>query len=429
VDGPFILPDALYRESIMDDEKKKCRSCKELIWAEASICPKCRTQQNKPILKTILLTLKELSVVTVILSLIFAVIEFNRFADSWFENSAYADRLAGTASMLLDTGDFSGARTLLSDAQKAHPASSKVGGIQKQLAMISIRENGFPQKPKEVEELKKSLHSLYRSLGKSDTNDADALAHIAWATHLLRDKDYASVDINKYLDKALAIDKSSVYANTYKGYLYMRTIYSNNTLSELEIVNKAQQHFNTALHQSNNSGYVRRLQLSGLNSDSKSYIGKSQYVKLVLAMRATNDAYLENHQEWVYGRIQKYLYEAIAQNAQDNSKTIMENVFFKLNNEEINSIKELLGKNTGAPWFEYMFSAMLNEDKGSYLQALDDYITAYNLVKNTSYGYRYDIPILISRICSAPENKAPELKPKCDNFFENIDPNHFRNSN
>lgn len=413
----------------MDDEKKKCRSCKELIWAEASICPNCRTQQNKPILKTILLTLKEFSVVTVILSVIFAVIEFNRFADSWFENSAYADRLAGTASMLLETGDFSGARTLLSDAQKAHPASSKVGGIQKQLAMFSIRERGNPQTPKEVEELEKSLHSLYRSLGKSDANDADALAHIAWATYLLDDEGYASVDINKYLDKALTIDKSSVYANTYKGMWYMRSIYTYKTLSELEIVNKAQQHFNTALQQGINSSYVRRFQLSALNSHSKSHIGQSHYVKLVLAMRANNDAYLENNQKRVFGPLTGYLYKAIAQDVKENSKTIMENVFFTLNNEEIDSIKDLFEKNTKSPGLGQVFSAILNERKGNYLQALDDYIAAYILVKDTGSGFRYDIPKLISRICSAPENRAPELKPKCDNFFEKVDPKHFRNSN
>ena len=413
----------------MDDEKKKCRSCKELIWAEASICPKCRTQQNKPILKTILLTLKELSVVTVILSLIFAVIEFNRFADSWFENSAYADRLAGTASMLLDTGDFSGARTLLSDAEKAYPASSEVGGIQKQLAMISIRERGSPQNPKEGEELKKSLHSLYRSLGTSDTNDADALAHIAWATYLLDDndvdEDYASVDINIYLDKALKIDNSSVYANTYKGYWFMRTIYTNNTLSELEIVNKAQQHFNTALHQGINTSYVRGLQLSALGSDSKSHIGKLHFVKLVLAMRANKDAYLEKNQKWVFDRLIRYLFAAIEQDVRGDSKTIMEDVFFTLNNEEINSLQELLEKDTKAPGLEQVFSAILNEEKGSYLRALDDYSAAYILVKDTSFGFRYDIPILISRICSAPENRDSKLKSKCDNFFEKVDPNHL----
>jgi hypothetical protein len=417
----------------MDDEKKKCRSCKELIWAEASICPKCRTHQNKPILKTILLTIKEFSVITVILSLIFAVIELNRFADSWFENSAYADRLARTASMLLDTGDFNGARTLLSDAQKAHPASSKVGGIQKQLAMISIRESGFPQKPKEVEELKKSLHSLYRSLGKSDTNDADALAHIAWATYLLRGKGFASVDTNKYLDNALTIDKSSVYANTYKGMWYMRTIYTNNALSELEIINKAQQHFNTALHQGINSSYVRGFQLSALNSygysDSDSHIRQLHFVKLVLAMHANNDAYLEKNQERVFVPLRRYLYDAIKQDAKENSKTFMENVFFTLNNEEINSIKDLFEKNTESKELELVLSAILNDKKGNYLQALDDYIAAYILVKKTGSGFRYNIPILISRICFAPENIAPELKPKCDNFFEKVDPNHFRNSN
>lgn len=331
--------------------------------------------------------------------------------------------------MLLETGDFSGARTLLSDAQKAHPASSKVGGIQKQLAMFSIRERGNPQTPKEVEELEKSLHSLYRSLGKSDANDADALAHIAWATYLLDDEGYASVDINKYLDKALTIDKSSVYANTYKGMWYMRSIYTYKTLSELEIVNKAQQHFNTALQQGINSSYVRRFQLSALNSHSKSHIGQSHYVKLVLAMRANNDAYLENNQKRVFGPLTGYLYKAIAQDVKENSKTIMENVFFTLNNEEIDSIKDLFEKNTKSPGLGQVFSAILNERKGNYLQALDDYIAAYILVKDTGSGFRYDIPKLISRICSAPENRAPELKPKCDNFFEKVDPKHFRNSN
>jgi hypothetical protein len=412
----------------MEDEKKKCRSCKELIWAEASICPKCRTQQSKPILKTILLTLKEFSAVTIIFSLIFAVMEFNRFADSWFENSAYADRLAITASMLLETGDFNGARTLLSDAQNAYPASSKVWVIQKQLAMISIRESGRPQNPQEVKELEKPLNSLYRSLGKSDTNDADALAHIAWATRLLGDEDYASVDINKYLDKALTIDKSSVYANTYKGMWYMRSLnYANNTLPELEIINKAQKHFNTALRQGINPIYVRDLQLAALNRDS--HISASYYVKLVLAMHANNDTYLEKSQEGVVRSLANYFFRAIDLNANKNSKTFMENVLFTLNNDEINSIKALFKKHTQSKRLGQVLSAILNEEKGNYLQALDDYIAAYALVKNTGSGFRYDLPILISRICSAPENIAPELELKCDIFFENIDPNHFRKHN
>jgi hypothetical protein len=209
----------------------------------------------------------------------------------------------------------------------------------------------------------------------------------------------------------------------------MRSIDTDNTLSELERVNKAQQHFNTALHQGINPGYVRDFQLSALNSDSDGPIGKLHYVKLVLAMHANNDAYLEKNQERVFIPLRRYLYDAIEQDAKENSKIFMENVFFTLNNEEINSIKGLFEKNTESKELELVLSAILNEKKGSYLQALDDYIAAYILVKKTGSGFRYNIPILISRICSAPENRAPELNPKCDNFFEKVDPKHFRNSN
>jgi len=68
----------------MSDEKKKCKACKELIWADASVCPHCQTEQVKKFHKAMLVTLKVLSSVTVIFTLIFAVMELNRFADSWF---------------------------------------------------------------------------------------------------------------------------------------------------------------------------------------------------------------------------------------------------------------------------------------------------------------------------------------------------------
>lgn len=218
-----------------------------MIWADASICPQCRTQQHKQFRRTVLVTLKELSAVTVIFALIFAVMELNRFADSWFEDSAYASRLAASASMLMDAGEFTGARKLLQEAKAVYPASDEVGAIQKQLAMLSIRKTRYPNNADEAQVIKDSLYSLYRNLGGSKKSDAAVLAHIAWASRLLRDYGYGAVDIDDYLDKALALDRQSVYANTFKGSQYLRMYGEVGPLQESERTMKAQQHFTVAL--------------------------------------------------------------------------------------------------------------------------------------------------------------------------------------
>ena len=413
----------------MNEEKTRCKACKEWIWADATVCPQCQTHQTKELRKTVLLALKELSAITVIFTLIFAVMELNRFADSWFEDSAYVNRLAASASMLMDAGDYSGARKLLADAKKISPTSEEVNVLQMQLTMNSIRENGYPHDAAPVQLLVDSLDVLYHNLGRSRENDAAALTHIAWASYLLRDKGYADVDINLYLDKALALDGSYVYANAYKGEWYLNEEYTSplkDSLTDAELTTKAQQYFKVALQQNIDSDYIRSRQYYGLRYGG-SQASNAEYLKLVFTMVANNDAYFQKHQKRVLGDLFSKLYSAIDELV-DSKDEYLENAFLRLSEADITTLKKLINPDdVGINAMFITLLAIARDYNGDDLSAIDGYISAYTLVEKTSYGLRYDIPTLLERICANTERLNPESIARCDDFFAvRVNPKHYR---
>ena len=422
----------------MEDEKKKCRSCKELIWADASVCPKCRTHQKRQLHKKILLGLKDLSSITIIFTLIFAVMELNKFADAWFDNSAYAERLAKSASLLIDSGDFVGARKLLSDAKEIHPASKKVGTIQTQLALISIRESWYPESDKKKEQiLKDSLDSLYRALGKENSNDADVLAHIAWATHLLSYYGYDSVDINIYLEKALALNPSSGYANAYKGFWYLQLYKPKGIsapLSKEERVRKAQQHFKVALKQNVSLYHIRRLQVTSL--DRITTIGKDNYddrrfgdlelIKIVLDMHSNDEEYFHKQNGYLRRQIGGYVEWALdnikgsrSSILEKDRKKYLEYVFLSLNDQEIHTIKEILEAKSNRNVHSVFLSAIINHEKEKYNEAIEGYIATYKIEQ---YPFYQATLKLLKGVCAKKENLNAKAIALCDDFFKNITP-------
>ncbi len=404
-----------------EEEKTKCIACKESILAGATICPQCQTYQKKQLAKSLLSVLKELSSVMVIFSLIFAVMELNRFADSWFENSAYVSRLVTSASMLIEAGEYTGARKLLSDAKKISPSSEEVNVLQMQLAMISIRDNAPSRTPTEIQITTHSRDVLYHSLGRSPKSDATVLAHIAWASYLIEDSQ-TRVDINLYLDKALSLDKASVYANLYKGRWYL-DIYPylqlSDPMTDAEIITKAQEYFEVALQQNIDYDYIRKVQLASL----KYYTGNSNsaaYLETVLSMHANNDPYFIRNQKQVVSNLFHQFYSAI-NDALAHEDEYLNNIFLRQNNQVINTLKKISSPMT--PYQKSIFivlTAIENNFKKDYLSAIDNHIKAYKLIKETSSGLRYKIPAFLKNICKKSELLDPQSIERCNYFFDEV---------
>lgn len=404
----------------MTEEKIKCKACKELIWADATICPKCQTHQTKQLRKTVLVALKELSAITVIFTLIFAVIELNRFADSWFEKSAYINRLVTSASILIEAGEYPGARKLLADAREISPASEEVNILQMQFAMTSIRER---LEPKVIID---SLDVLYRNLGRNSESDAAVLTHIAQASYLLRDNGYADVGINLYLDKALVLDASYVYANAYKGQWYLNQ--TQESLTDTELTQNAQQYFNVALQQNIDTDYIRDIQLYSLKSNTNQ-ASNAEYLKIIFTMLANNDAYFLNHQKQILYSLSTGFYGAISQFA-ENNEAYLNNVYLSFSEQNINRIKKLIESqpdNSHEISIINVLFAVKSELNGDYFSAIENYINAYKLVQETMSGLRYETPKLLKKVCSDTEKLDQESIAQCDNFFtEIVNPEHFR---
>lgn len=404
----------------MTEEKIKCKACKELIWVDATICPKCQTHQTKQLRKTVLVALKELSAITVIFTLIFAVIELNRFADSWFENSAYVNRLVTSASILIEAGEYPGARKLLADAREISPASEEANILQMQLAMTSIREHLEP------EVIIDSLDVLYRNLGRNPESDAAVLTHIARASYFLRDNGYADVDINLYLDKALALDASYVYANVYKGQWYLNQ--TQESLTDTELTQKAQQHFNVALQQNIDTDYIRDIQLYSLKSNTNQ-ASDAEYLKIIFTLLANNDAYFLNHQKQILYSLSTGFYGAISQFA-ENNEAYLNNVYLSFSEQNMNRIKKLTESqpdNADKIGIINVLFAVKSELNGDYFSAIENYINAYKLVQETMSVLRYDTPKLLNKVCRDTEKLNQESIAQCDNFFtEIVNPEHFR---
>ena len=322
------------------------------------------------------------------------------------------------------------------DPKKITPAAESVSVVQQQLAMISIRKSRVANTPESVQELKESLYALYHNLGRSDKEDAAILAHIAWASRRLGDNGYGSVDINQYLDKALILDSSSVYANTYKGYLYLGSSWNRDNgvnLSDQDLVAKAQQHFKVALAQSVDLNYVRGLQLSALKS-RENLASASEYVKLILVLYANKDAFFEKHSKKITTDVESLFYAAF----KSDDKAFMDKVFLSLSKPEVGLLKEVFDfipnkrheQNAGQGYalsYSVLLAANISEKEGDYSRAIKEYIDGYNIVKDTMSGFRYRIPKVLKVICSSTEMIGPESKTVCDKFFEHtVDSRHSR---
>ncbi|MFV2059008.1 MAG: hypothetical protein ACC707_21325 [Thiohalomonadales bacterium] len=401
----------------MTEEKIKCKACKELIWADATICPQCQTHQTKQFAKTILNSLKELSAITVIFTLIFAVMELNRFADAWFEKSEYVSRLAKSASILMDAGEYAGARKLLADAKKISPVSEEVATLQMQIAVNNIRNSGYATSADEAQAIIHSLNVLYHNLGSTSENDVIAFTHIARASRLLYRRGYKEVDYNLYLDMALALDDSYVYANIYKGLWYL-TKYDESALKEAltdaELTQKAQYHFNVALQQNIDSDYIRHLQIPALQRH-KSQASAAEYLKLIFTMHANNNTFFLDHQKEILGFLLGELNSAIS-DLEKNKTTVQNNVYLTLSEKNINIIKKAFKptqENKRENAIAITLLAITSHHKGDDQGAIEGYMKAYKILENTSNSLRYITLGLVKKVCDNAENLSTESMDLC----------------
>lgn len=408
------------------EKKKACVACKEMIHIQASVCPHCQTQQKKLLRKKILDGIRQLSTLTLVFSLVFAVIEFSRFVDSWLAKSEYAERLAKSASLIVEAGDLESAWDILMEARAINPSSQEIAKLQIQLAMQRVRYDRYESTNEKVKQLKEVIFSLYRGLGLSSEVDADVLAHIAWTYHVLQNMESVnkSIDIKPFFEKAFILNNNSVYANTYMGYLYLRQaekVVDEHNLSEQELVAQSLRYFNRALATNIDTEYVRMMQFTALYSQNNQF-SNAEYIQLALEQIKQNSPFSIQHKTMIVKHIEGIFYSAIEKEIKDNSE-FLQYVFLSLTQNDKNLIVDLLKSIEQERKYSDLFFARENEAKGNGQMALEGYITAYEAVKNTTFGLGFVITKMIKRICDTQQR---DILLSCDKFFnEIVKPKHL----
>jgi tetratricopeptide (TPR) repeat protein len=244
---------AQQKQPIID--KKSCLHCCEPIHPNARICPHCHSPQQRNYWHQLANVLKWVGGIATIATLIIGIAQVNKILSNWREKKEAVSELVAASKMRYGVGDFEAAWHLIGEALALNPSSSEARFIQVNLAMHWARETGKFEDKEIVSEL---LPVLYRGAANDDKSyAADVMAHIAWLDwyrggHSHNDR----FKIEEQLRKALEIDKDNMYANVMWGYFLLT--FSDEV--DAEKIDTAMRHFDIALKQNRNRGYVREFQ-------------------------------------------------------------------------------------------------------------------------------------------------------------------------
>ncbi len=253
-----------------------CVACRESIKPGASVCPHCGSGQSRSLWQKVSGPLKWIGGILTVFSLIAGVKSLNDNYRHWQQQQDALEELVGAAQWLVETEDYRQAWDMYSRADALSPGSTLVRRGQYSMAIDWIRD--FSVAKDEAGEVLDDLTSaLYRSLpGASDDEIATVLAHVAKLQGFrLYYEVPVFVDAEKLLARALASSQDNVYANAYLAELLLLK-----RPMEPDYINRAQQHFRTALAHPENRGWVRDMQVTRLaslasNSGYRDELGRS----------------------------------------------------------------------------------------------------------------------------------------------------------
>lgn len=243
------------------------------IHPDAKICPACLLQQKTSAIESFGKILKWLGGIAAVISLIIGVSQVSTLVQSWSERKQAVEELVRASYLRNLTGDYHAAWKLMENALELDPSSALARKKQVFLAMKWVRNwrshlkksNGYDEE--EIEQIIRSiLMVLYRgAVTGSKAMSANAQAHIGYAGFILP-KEHRSYRIDPMTEYKLALEKNPncFYAHAFIGQLILDNHGSN--ICKTEALDKALQHFSTALAAGKERHYIQKIKFNSLLS-------------------------------------------------------------------------------------------------------------------------------------------------------------------
>jgi tetratricopeptide (TPR) repeat protein len=242
--------------------------CCELIQPRAKVCPHCHTSQAHKF-KLVANARKWIGGATALISLMLRTYQLHGIWSDIQEKSQTVDEFVRAAWLQVQTGNFQMALACVGEALELEPASAVARDQQVAIAMARVRDievySHFSLDPdqKAVDPL---LPFLYRgAVSENETQAADALAHIAWTYHALREFGYPTAEIASYFQEELNKDPQNAYVHAFRA---AQCLQIESECKDEDALRAAQAGFEIALHRESSRLFVARLWIESLAHSS-----------------------------------------------------------------------------------------------------------------------------------------------------------------
>jgi tetratricopeptide (TPR) repeat protein len=243
-------------------QRKPCIACREMIAADAVLCPFCRSPQSLPARPRLRSVVKWLGGITAVVSLALGLSQVQQLVRNWHQRRAEVLRLMGAGDIEMARQDYPAAFDSYGGALKIDPANRLAQEKDEQAAMFWLENAAVQDEETFTGLVNRILPVLDKGLETArGPRAADLLAHEGWANFLKwREARGDPAVVSELLRRALQIDPANVYAHAMSGFW---VLWQNGSLDE------ARQEFQAALATRRARAYVRRLELHALfNRDS-----------------------------------------------------------------------------------------------------------------------------------------------------------------
>ena len=265
-----------------EDGHKQCIACFEDIHRNASTCPHCGASQKFHQYALIGQAVKWVGGIVTIISLVVGVVTLNGYYQEWSERELAVQETLEAADWLIQSGDYFQAWSLYKKADEIALSRQNVREAKFNLALKWIK-NLKVDKSYLDNTLNELSEVLYLGLPSTEKDQSSTiLAHIGHIQTLRKlNRLSISADPENIFEMAFELDTGNAFANA----MYGRWLLMKRPMT-VEVINKANEHFNTARQDSIYTKELTHLQFSGLISYVSGYsdeIERLSIKSLVLA--------------------------------------------------------------------------------------------------------------------------------------------------